>query len=49
MFTTEVNNGQVYVFYNGALIYKRWFHQSGDVQKKDRSILIDKYGQPRNL
>ncbi len=49
MFETQIRDGEVYVFYNGKLIYKRWYHKSGDVQKKDRSVLFDKYGPPTDL
>ena len=48
-FKTIVHDGEVFVFYLGRLIYKRWFHRSEDVQDKDRSILLDKYGPVKQL
>lgn len=47
MFSTMVLKDEVYVFFNGDLLYKRWFR--GSVEDKERSIVVNKYGSPTEL
>ena len=39
MFTKEIINNQLFVYYNGQLIYKKWLLTG-------HSIVVEKYGPP---
>jgi len=43
MFTTQATCDEIYVFYNGELIYKKWKNTD------QPSMLFDKYGPPTPL
>lgn len=49
MFHTEIIEGELYLYFQGKLIYKRWFNESGDIKTKDRSVVLDLYGPPIEL
>lgn len=49
MFHTEIIEGELYLYFQGKLIYKRWFHESEVIDTKDRSVVFDVYGPPFEL